>query len=1119
MNSSEIQRLIGENIDSENESLDLSGLEIQIIPKEIQNLYWLKKLNLSNNQIVFIENLGNLLDLETLDLHSNEIQEIQGIDELFNLKVLDLSNNKLTNIEKLLFLNQLENLRLANNEIEMISGLNTLVNLKELNLGSNNISKIVNLSNLGNLKILILFSNAIKKIEGLETLRNLKILVLSKNSILKIEGLENQKKLKELYLWGNSIEKIEGLDQLEILEILDLSSNNLSKIEKLEILNNLEKLHVRYNNIKKIEGINTLNKLRVIDLSFNKIEKVEGIDLLTNLEELDLSYNLITKFEGFDLNLKLLYLSLFQNKIKDISKINIDFLKKLNLINLQNNEIEVLPNEFLNSTKGIIGFLESALSSTLTRNKFVKLNILGEGRIGKTQLFNLLNKKRFRFSQPETHGTNTSTYKIPNKDIYVQLWDFGGQYYHHGFHQIFIRETDINLVLWRSQSNLKNDYGYWLGTAKNYSPNSPLILTQNVWTSEENVNNNDDVFYPDSTKVSKYKLGLDKIFYIDIFSWYSKKENWKNQHLYFLNNLYRIIETHLDNNPFFKEIPISWVDIKDRLDNFKNLDIFLSKKEFKKEFADIIEVNEFETLLFFLEFTGSIIYFHDNEALLDYIFVKPHKLSMWIYNDVLNTNFKDNNNGILNFKILEDRVGIEKASVFLKLMNAFNLMFKENSPNNNLVIPQFLPENNTSFKNYLLELIPYTFCIRFEDFFHEGRIFQFISEYGIYAQDNTAYWRYGLIFTKNGIKTLVYYEFESREIFIHMEEKKGWLELAREVLDFFILKIKKVESNFQRLSQISKKYKILTSEIIDILNSYGLEVSNNPNSKIPTKYLYLIESNFQIKKETPKKKLVATDYTNLIEDLFVSFNETKSKIEVPMIIEGVVISSNRVNYFDIKDLISNNEENLNVGFCIETKQNLKIGNVILNLLGMNNLKLPKVFISYSRKDLEFKEELKSHLSILERYDLLKAWSCDEIKSGKWEGQIEKELEEADFIIYMISPNFMASEYIMEKEVKKGIKLAESNKDKKIICVLVGECVWNQWSFLEEKQKEILKDNNLSPFSMNLSQFQFLPYHRYINELGVAVKEEIVALEQWGRNHYEVKNVAYKQIVSKILKEI
>jgi hypothetical protein len=253
---------------------------------------------------------------------------------------------------------------------------------------------------------------------------------------------------------------------------------------------------------------------------------------------------------------------------------------------------------------------------------------------------------------------------------------------------------------------------------------------------------------------------------------------------------------------------------------------------------------------------------------------------------------------------------------------------------------------------------------------------------------------------------------------------------------------------------------------------------------------------------------------------YYSLGKRYRNLELDKIIEGVQLSTNReTNYIDVKATIEQNLEGVNVGICVKSKQAIKLDYLTSNLLGMENHKLPKLFISYSRKDLEYKDELKSHLLILERYDLIKSWSCDEMRMGKWDKQIQTELEEADIIVYMVSHNFMSSDYIMEQEVKKGIKLAEQNPGKKIMCVLVSECMWSAWDILEKKYEKLTEGKDIFSDSMNLSSFQFLPYHQYKNSEGKAIREEIVALEQWGRNHYEVKNVAFKQIASKILQEV
>lgn len=260
-----------------------------------------------------------------------------------------------------------------------------------------------------------------------------------------------------------------------------------------------------------------------------------------------------------------------------------------------------------------------------------------------------------------------------------------------------------------------------------------------------------------------------------------------------------------------------------------------------------------------------------------------------------------------------------------------------------------------------------------------------------------------------------------------------------------------------------------------------------------------------------------SDFAEYIKPLLLE--SKRNKINPEELIEGVQLSTNRETYIDIKETLQNNTDDFPVGICVESRKRIKLDNLTLNLLGMINQKLPKVFISYSRKDLEYKDELKTHLSILERYDLLKAWSCEEIEAGTWDSQIQTELEEADVIVYMVSQNFMASGYIMEQEVAKGIKMAQENPDKKIICVLVRNCLWKRWSFIEERFKDVLDKDGKEIFSKDLSKYQFLPYHQYKNQEGVPIREEIVALEEWGRYPYHVSSVAFTQVADRILTEV
>jgi hypothetical protein len=82
----------------------------------------------------------------------------------------------------------------------------------------------------------------------------------------------------------------------------------------------------------------------------------------------------------------------------------------------------------------------------------------------------------------------------------------------------------------------------------------------------------------------------------------------------------------------------------------------------------------------------------------------------------------------------------------------------------------------------------------------------------------------------------------------------------------------------------------------------------------------------------------------------------------------------------------------------------------------------QVFISYSRKDEPLKEELEVHLSPLRRQGLIQPWQDRTIEAGtEWDAQIKAAMETADIILLLVSPYFIASDYINDVELKRAME--------------------------------------------------------------------------------------------------
>jgi formylglycine-generating enzyme required for sulfatase activity len=85
-----------------------------------------------------------------------------------------------------------------------------------------------------------------------------------------------------------------------------------------------------------------------------------------------------------------------------------------------------------------------------------------------------------------------------------------------------------------------------------------------------------------------------------------------------------------------------------------------------------------------------------------------------------------------------------------------------------------------------------------------------------------------------------------------------------------------------------------------------------------------------------------------------------------------------------------------------------------------------MFISYSHRDLKWLEQLRTHLKPLERNYNLERWDDSRIKPGdKWLVEIEQALSRAAVALLLVSPDFVASDFIDRKEMPSLLEAAQN----------------------------------------------------------------------------------------------
>lgn len=101
----------------------------------------------------------------------------------------------------------------------------------------------------------------------------------------------------------------------------------------------------------------------------------------------------------------------------------------------------------------------------------------------------------------------------------------------------------------------------------------------------------------------------------------------------------------------------------------------------------------------------------------------------------------------------------------------------------------------------------------------------------------------------------------------------------------------------------------------------------------------------------------------------------------------------------------------------------------------------KVFFVYSHKDEDLRDQLEVQLSMLRRKGLIESWHDRRITAGSPLDQtIDDKLEEADIILLLVSPDFLASEYCYDVEMSRALERQESG-EARVIPVILRPCDW------------------------------------------------------------------------------
>lgn len=103
--------------------------------------------------------------------------------------------------------------------------------------------------------------------------------------------------------------------------------------------------------------------------------------------------------------------------------------------------------------------------------------------------------------------------------------------------------------------------------------------------------------------------------------------------------------------------------------------------------------------------------------------------------------------------------------------------------------------------------------------------------------------------------------------------------------------------------------------------------------------------------------------------------------------------------------------------------------------------MKKIFISYSHLDADYRTALETHLSTLKRNGHIDSWSDRKIVAGQdWEEEIDSNLDSADMVLFLVSPDLLASEYCSGIELSKALQMHVEGRAA-VVPIIIRHCDW------------------------------------------------------------------------------
>lgn len=459
---------------------------------------------------------------------------------------------------------------------------------------------------------------SLSPIAGLTTLQSLNLSGCEKiTSLAPIAGLKALQSLK--LNWCKQITSFDPIAGLSALQSLSLNGcEQITSLDSIAGLSALQSLELDWcNQITSLAPIITLSRLQFLQLiSCEQVSSLDPIAKLTTLQSLDLTWcekvNSLAAITGLH---ALARLHLYGAKAAHDLHADMLFERWPALTSLFTDHLHAAPPEILSSSP-VNNCLPrvtrwwQALQLGEAESHELKFFILGNGRVGKSELFRRLRGENFHGDLPSTHGIQLGRFELcrhhDGRPIYLNAWDFGGQDIYLGTHALFLKSRAIFVLAWHPDMETEAPYSeavsgmemrhrplqYWLDYIHSLAGDDARVIVVQTRCARES----DEAIPPlqDTTRLAWYRQTISC----------AEQEDGVDS----LRDLLKRAARHRLESPAPPRMPASWLAVRDRLAVLRETHKTIDRERFDAICADTHRGASSQALLHYLHQAGEVFH-------------------------------------------------------------------------------------------------------------------------------------------------------------------------------------------------------------------------------------------------------------------------------------------------------------------------------------------------------------------------------------------------------------------------------------------------------------------------------------------------------------------------------